>query len=465
MFIRLSRLNHLFTPLAEATRSGVDLTQSLAEAGAGKLRSVVTLINQLLGQFHSTIVKIAATSVALSEVAPHLSGVAGELEKRARQQRENAESIASASRDMADTVAAIASSSAEAGAFTEQVRQATRDAEEASQRAETQIRQIGQGAGTLAQQLAVLQTSCATIGETVQLIKAIADRTRILSLNAAIEAARAGEQGRGFAVVADEVRTLADQTSEATQHVEQVLVAIRQQTQDTATAMTHVEDEVHDGMDASATANARLRAAASDIDTLIGHVRAIAEASAAQSERVGDVAGRIDTVARSTQDQLDDAHRLSACAAQIRTQTEELLTEVGEFRFEGHRVTRLQVEQAAAQWQLSDLRRDQIEAHLAALCRALPALELAYVTDPQGRQMCANVARDSVDAAAVGHDWSTREWYRQPIRSGRVYVSGIYRSAATDDFCFTISLPLRDAAGQPIGVLGADVRFDHIVRA
>jgi methyl-accepting chemotaxis protein len=465
MFIRLSRLNHVFMPLAEATRSGVDLTQSLAEVGAGKLRSVVALINQLLGQFHSTIVKIAGTSVALSEVAPHLSGVAGELEKRARHQRENAESIAAASRDMADTVSSIASSSAEAGAFTEEVRQATRDAEEASMRAETQIHQIGQGAGALSEQLAVLQASCATIGETVQLIKAIADRTRILSLNAAIEAARAGEQGRGFAVVADEARTLADQTSEATQHVEQVLVTIRQQTQDTAEAMAHVEEEVHGGMHASATANSRLRAAASHIETLIGHVRTIADASAAQSERVSDVAGRIDTVARSTQDQLDDAHRLSACAAQIRTQTEELLTEVGEFRFEGHRATRQHVEQAVAQWQLSRLQREELEGHLSALCHTLPALELAYITDPQGCQICANVSRDGTDAAAVGRDWSGREWFRQPVRSSRVYVSGIYRSAATDDFCFTISLPLRDARGQTIGVLGADVRFDHIVNA
>ena len=63
----------------------------------------------------------------------------------------------------------------------------------------------------------------------VSFIKAIAQQTNLLGLNAAIEAARVGELGRGFGVVAEEIRKMATDSGKSVKEITEALGGIQKE--------------------------------------------------------------------------------------------------------------------------------------------------------------------------------------------------------------------------------------------
>jgi len=138
---------------------------------------------------------------------------------------------------MTATVQNVALNAEEASAAASIADQQACEGEQIVGEAIAQIQHLAQDLNQSADAVRYLQEQSDKIGGVLDVIKAVAQQTNLLALNAAIEAARAGEAGRGFAVVADEVRNLALRTQRSTEEIEGLVAGVQSGTHAVACAM------------------------------------------------------------------------------------------------------------------------------------------------------------------------------------------------------------------------------------
>ncbi len=145
---------------------------------------------------------------AAEQVAREVTSASETLAASSQQAHAGVETMRSTAEDLAETARGAQSTLDQSSAALEQGAEAIdATAELVSKTRET--------VAEAREELNGLETQTEQIGAVVGRVRAIAEQTKLLSLNAAIEAARAGEHGRGFAVVADEVGRLSEDTTTA----------------------------------------------------------------------------------------------------------------------------------------------------------------------------------------------------------------------------------------------------------
>lgn len=98
-----------------------------------------------------------------------------------------------------------------------------------------------------------LNQSVTNIENIISVVNEIAGQTKLLALNASIEAARAGEMGKGFAVVAEEVGTLAEQSTQSTANINEIVTQIKEKILDAVEQSAKTKDVI--GLQEEALAN------------------------------------------------------------------------------------------------------------------------------------------------------------------------------------------------------------------
>jgi methyl-accepting chemotaxis protein len=166
------------------------------------------------------------------------------------------------------------------------------------------------------------------------IITDLANRTNLLSLNAAIEAAQAGEHGKGFAVVAQEIRKLAEQSGQSARQINELIQEIVLETGQAVTTMKTGTDKVTLGLTKTAEVDKVFR-------TIEANVAAVTSQVGVTSSTVLELAASSRQIVAMMDGVSVASHEVAIACQSNSASTEEQLATMEEISSSSHELSSL----------------------------------------------------------------------------------------------------------------------------
>jgi len=311
-----------------------DLTKE-AEVTADVTGAIADSFNYMLDQLRGVIGSVQKASV-------EVTGSAGDIYTSTQQLAGGAElqavKIATTSRAveaMSHSIQQVSENAMQSATVARQALQNARQGNVSVKNTITGMDRIRDQVQETAKRIKRLGESSQEIGQIIQLIDDIADRTSILALNASIQAAMAGEAGRGFAVVAEEVERLADRSTEATKKIATLVKSIQSETNEAVGAMEKGIQEVVEGSKLAGQAGQALddiEGVSNKLAELIQQISLAATQQARASEGVTEAMVEISGI---TQDTATGTKRAADAVQDLASLAQELHESVATFKLPG----------------------------------------------------------------------------------------------------------------------------------
>lgn len=337
IFIAIYLAKSINQPLQAAMHSAEriaqgDLTQTLKVDGKDEVTRLATALDTMQNNLREAIIHIGESSSQLASAAEELNSVTESSTNGLQQQSDEIQQAATAITQMSSAIDEVAKT---AQATSQDSHESSRLASEGKGKVDettSVITDMNQEMQTSTNVINQLASQVSSIGQILDVIRAVSEQTNLLALNAAIEAARAGEAGRGFAVVADEVRSLAHRTQESTEEIETMVKDVQTSANMAVSSMESTSQKTSMAKQVVAEAALALEQITRRIAAISDSNHVIASAAEEQSNTAKEVDGNITNISDLAAQTVVGANQTSASAAELTRLAVELNDLVVKFK-------------------------------------------------------------------------------------------------------------------------------------
>lgn len=313
-----------------------DLTQAVDMNSEDEFAQLGNAFNAMMRNLNQLVSKVDEAVARVTSSASEILAAAQEQASGVTEQASQISEVASSLQQLTATARQVSESSQQVAGTAEKGNESARYGGKSVSDSIAAMQRIKQTVNSTAKKIQGLGESSRKISKVVTAIQDIAEKTNLLALNAAIEAARAGEAGRGFAVVADEIRKLAEESSNSTEDINNLISSIQGETNATVMAMEEGTKSVEEGVQLINEAGDALQAIMNIVEQTADLSREISMATEQQTrgnEQVTQAMSNLSQVVKQTEmsarQTISSAQDLTELATELKIASSELIIKRG----------------------------------------------------------------------------------------------------------------------------------------